>query len=488
MKNNVLKNMKKNNIIKILYKSISENISKQKLIQFNGFNIIELSEDDNDNNTINEFDSISEREITRLKNIAYKVESYFLNNEKNINEDGICFKCRIKYLNGNDLLYFVNRKDLLNYLKYCFYFLKKIIFINHQNYINNKYELEKCNKNYLNNWKFFIPKAMCKICFMNVININNLFGNLKTIFCDIDNIDLVKRTRNYSSFIKRKHNRNKSQISSIKINTNNNNNNNTNDNKIENKNVLINNNYNIILINKSILKDIDFSSFSKIQNEKKKEVQKINKEKEQNNNITNTFNTYNIINNYQINNQISCNIYREINQDFNEKEKINKKNIPQFISNKILLFIDHCIKELITNIMNLNKFLHDLNELNKKEFLSLEIYYKYKQYFYQMFIIIKGKYNINYKLFNLILEDLQKMKNYINELIQKENNMKIKNELNNYYYQIILIENEKKKINELFDIFFSYFEYFFKIFIRKYEESLHYIHYFNKIIQSYQKV
>ena len=30
MKNNVLKNMKKNNIIKILYKSISENISKQK--------------------------------------------------------------------------------------------------------------------------------------------------------------------------------------------------------------------------------------------------------------------------------------------------------------------------------------------------------------------------------------------------------------------------------------------------------------------------
>ena len=138
--------------------------------------------------------------------------------------------------------------------------------------------------------------------------------------------------------------------------------------------------------------------------------------------------------------------------------------------------------------MNLNKFLHDLNELNKKEFLSLEIYYKYKQYFYQMFIIIKGKYNINYKLFNLILEDLQKMKNYINELIQKENNMKIKNELNNYYYQIILIENEKKKINELFDIFFSYFEYFFKIFIRKYEESLHYIHYFNKIIQSYQKV
>ena len=272
MKNNVLKNMKKNNIIKILYKSISENISKQKLIQFNGFNIIELSEDDNDNNTINEFDTISEREITRLKNIAYKVESYFLNNEKNINEDGICFKCRIKYLNGNDLLYFVNRKDLLNYLKYCFYFLKKIIFINHQNYINNKYELEKCNKNYLNNWKFFIPKAMCKICFMNVININNLFGNLKTIFCDIDNIDLVKRTRNYSSFIKRKHNRNKSQISSIKINTNNNNN--SNDNKIENKNVLINNNYNIILINKSILKDIDFSSFSKIQNEKKKRSSK----------------------------------------------------------------------------------------------------------------------------------------------------------------------------------------------------------------------
>ncbi len=472
MKNN-WKNMKKNNnIIKIPFKSISENITNQNLIQFNGFNIIELSEDDNDNSSINELNTISEREITRLKNIANKVENFFLNKEKNIIEDGICFKCRMKCLNGNELLYFVNRKDLLNYLKYCFYFLKKIIFINHTNYFNNKYELEKCNHNYLNNWKFFIPKAMCKICFMNVININNLFGILKTVFSDIDNIDLDTKTRNFfSSFFKRKHKINKKRISSIKINSAKYNK--TNNNKIENKNISINNN-NIIYVNKSILKDIDLSSLSKIQIEKKSEIYNNNKENEQNNNITNNFNTY-IINNYQINNQISCNNYGENKNNLNQKQEINKTIIPQFISNKILVYISNFIKKMIKNIIYLNKNLHDLNELKKKRYLSLEIYSKYKNFFYQISYIIKKNYHINYKLFDLILEDLQKMKKYINELIQKENNIKIKDELKNYYYQIIIIEIEKTKINKLFVVLYSLFEIIFKIFLIQYEEGLLYI-------------
>ena len=75
--NNILKNMKKNNIIKILYKSISENISKQKLIKFNGFNIIELSEDDNDNSSINELDTVSKREITRQTKLHIKLKIIF---------------------------------------------------------------------------------------------------------------------------------------------------------------------------------------------------------------------------------------------------------------------------------------------------------------------------------------------------------------------------------------------------------------------------
>jgi hypothetical protein len=44
---------------------------------------------------------------------------------------------------ANELLYFVKRKDLLIYLKYCFYFLKNILFIDKQIYIKNKYDLDK---------------------------------------------------------------------------------------------------------------------------------------------------------------------------------------------------------------------------------------------------------------------------------------------------------------------------------------------------------
>jgi hypothetical protein len=67
------------------------------------------------------------------------------------------------------------------------------------------------------------------------------------------------------------------------------------------------------------------------------------------------------------------------------------------------------------------------------------------------------------------------MKKYINELIQKENNIKIKDELKNYYYQIIIIEIEKTKINKLFVVLYSLFEIIFKIFLIQYEEGLLYI-------------
>ena len=194
-------NKNNNNIISIPFKSFSENECNQKIIKFNGFNIIELNEDENNNNSINEIslnefendlEMIPQKEIRRLMNISNKIENYFEKKGLNNIEDGTCFKCRIKYSNSKDLLYFLNRKELLSYLKYCFCFLKKIVFINHQNYVNNKYDLEKCNSNYLINWKFFIPKVMCRICFMEVINMNNLFGNLKTIFSDIPILTYIK--------------------------------------------------------------------------------------------------------------------------------------------------------------------------------------------------------------------------------------------------------------------------------------------------------
>jgi hypothetical protein len=130
--------------------------------------------------------NLSEREITRIKKKAQSIEGYYLGKGEDaiINEN--CFNCLMKDFQANELLYFAKRKDLLIYLRYCFYFLKKILFIDNQIYTENKYDLDKCNTNYLNGWKFFIPKTMCRGCFLQMINMEHLFGNLKTIFSDVD--------------------------------------------------------------------------------------------------------------------------------------------------------------------------------------------------------------------------------------------------------------------------------------------------------------
>ena len=54
--------------------------------------------------------------------------------------------------------------------------------MDNQIYIENKYDLEKYDPNYINWWKFFIPKTVCRGCFLQIINAEHLFANLKTIF------------------------------------------------------------------------------------------------------------------------------------------------------------------------------------------------------------------------------------------------------------------------------------------------------------------
>ena len=152
----------------------------------NGFNVIELNEEEINYDMISDLPNLSEREITRIKKKAQSIEGYYLGKGEDaiINEN--CFNCLMKDFQANELLYFAKRKDLLIYLRYCFYFLKKILFIDNQIYTENKYDLDKCNTNYLNGWKFFIPKTMCRGCFLQMINMEHLFGNLKTIFSDVD--------------------------------------------------------------------------------------------------------------------------------------------------------------------------------------------------------------------------------------------------------------------------------------------------------------
>ena len=458
MKKNLLKsNKKNNNIIMIQIKSIPEVDLNQKMTKFNGFNIIELNEDDDIYNLDKEYfikdlendlERLSEKEINRLKKIANKCENYYYMNQKEdslINEP--CFKCRCNFFNSKDLLYFLNRKDLLSYLKYAFYFLKKIIFINHQNYANNKYELEKCDNNYLINWKFFIPKTMCRICFMEVINMENIFANLKNIFCDIDKIDLIKtKNKGFLSRFRKSnfHNKIKRKLFSSKIK-----NNNSNIESIKkasknniNENISIDNDKNYIIIKKSCLVDIIDLSIIKKKNEKKIEIIPNNNNNEKNivnniNNISNNFNMYNIIN-YQINQQQITNIFKMQNENV-------KKTIPQFISNKIILYVYIFTNTITNEIQKINNYLKNLYEIYNGN-ITLECN-QVKSFFYQRFLNITNAQKNTYNLFQLIHNDIhKKLYNYINQLLEKENKIEVKAQLIKFLNELDIIYKERHQL------------------------------------------
>lgn len=458
MKKNLSKaNKNNNNIISIPFKSFSENECNQKIIKFNGFNIIELNEDENNNNSINEIslnefendlEMIPQKEIRRLMNISNKIENYFEKKGLNNIEDGTCFKCRIKYSNSKDLLYFLNRKELLSYLKYCFCFLKKIVFINHQNYVNNKYDLEKCNSNYLINWKFFIPKVMCRICFMEVINMNNLFGNLKTIFSDIDKIDLDRhKNRGFVSNFRRNHRRKKKRILSLKINDSKKSKNN----KPINENIIISNNKNRIIIKKSILNRLDLSFLNKKTNQKFIE-NKINVlGNPQNINITQTFNTFNIINNY---NQNKFYGYSNNNSEKEQNSLLNE-GVPKFFSNKIVISLYELMYKFFLEIKSINNNIYNFKcyESNPNVFMNIENFKKFKNYFKKSFMELDKSQSYIENLFTIIAKKIKEMSDYINKLLMQTNKEEVQTRLTNLINHLVLIENDRVTLYNKYQLF-----------------------------------
>ena len=168
---------------------LNDNLHKVQTI--NGFSIIQLNEEEINLDSFSDLSNLQEKEITRIKKKAQAIEEYYLGKGKDSKINENCFNCLMNNFHENELLYFAKRSDLLTYLKYCFYFLKKILFLDTQIYTENKYDLDKCDDtNYLNGWKFFIPKTMCRGCFLQMINMEHLFGNLKTIFSDVDTTTL----------------------------------------------------------------------------------------------------------------------------------------------------------------------------------------------------------------------------------------------------------------------------------------------------------
>lgn len=166
------------NIIMIPFKSVGEDDVINKNISINGYEVIEINE-------LNE-DTMLENKLSKNKKIyGYRnSEDFFIEKYGETELNIKCLHCSNEWFNSNDLLHFADRKELINYIKYCFQFLKRKIFLSNGNFDDNKYELEKLDTSYFKNWKFFQEKIICKACFMQILNMRNLFGNLKGFFQD----------------------------------------------------------------------------------------------------------------------------------------------------------------------------------------------------------------------------------------------------------------------------------------------------------------
>ena len=183
------------NIIKIPYSDNQEESIVETSFQVNGFTVVELNDGKNDFYNLiplyEEEQNIDYKQQIHLKSKAKTVENYYSNSEDDEIVPGVnCSRCLLGNFISNELLYFKDRKTFIAYLKYCFIYLKKKIFMNHSIYMNNYYDLFKINQSFYNGWKFSFEKTLCKSCFIQLINMEYLLSNLKNIICDYDEIPI----------------------------------------------------------------------------------------------------------------------------------------------------------------------------------------------------------------------------------------------------------------------------------------------------------
>ena len=213
LNNNDIIQTTNNNVIKIPYSDNQE--ESDTSLHINGFTIIEINEEKNDCNyliqSFEEEQRIGKKEEFQLKSKAKIAENYYANYQEKVVPNVNCSKCLLDGFTSNELLYFKDRKSLISYLKYCFLYLKKSLFMNHNIYMNNKYDLFQINSSFYNGWKFGIPKTLCKSCFIQMINIEYLIYNIKNIICDYDQSNttttLANKNTTTRSFINSKRRR-----------------------------------------------------------------------------------------------------------------------------------------------------------------------------------------------------------------------------------------------------------------------------------------
>ena len=401
MKKNLSRKRKRSNPKNSTSFSKEKKPSPPKIFQLNGFELLEL----NENVEINPITSItqeanikqnepktkennsSRKEYTRLRGKARNVESYYIKKYglENIKEN--CFNCLMTDFNANELLYFNNRKDLLYYLKYCFSVKKRLLFFNKKYFLDNKNEIMKFGNFFLNGWKFFIPKTMCKSCFIQMINKRLFTTHIKSIFSDIEKNSRCKTSyRDYALFnpkfrsafsltkrilnkakCSRKLSKTKKIIKNQKINEEENKQSEIQQNHSKNKklekminpDIIFNENDNTFIINKNILGDISIkineinkSNINSLNNEQKinglnnsinknsmKEKKKLNNNKKKEavlktnskNNKNNSINSRNEINENNIaetNTQISENINVTTKEDYSKQSELKTSILP----------------------------------------------------------------------------------------------------------------------------------------------------------------
>ena len=259
------------NIIELYYTEYLENKNESNINENDGSDIIELNES---NGCIHENNEKNNEIIEMSRTKARNIEDYYTSKYgiSEIKEN--CFKCLMTNFLSNELLYFNSRKDLFNYIKYCFTSKNKILFMSEDIYKENKDNFFNANSSFLNGWRFFIPKTICKGCFIDIINMKHLIYKIKNIFSDIERDSLCRTDyRNYALFSRRfraafslrsrsKHSRKprRNIIRKMKKTSNNGNRinisknkKNVNKEKIYNLNINYEENKNVLIINKNIL-------------------------------------------------------------------------------------------------------------------------------------------------------------------------------------------------------------------------------------------
>ena len=155
------------NLIKIPYYDLIEETKTYSPFKINGFSIIELDETNEDLYPSEDIPDIETKKGFQLKKKAEYVENYYMNYSEEELSNVHCSKCYMNGFSKNELLYFKDRKSLISYLKYCFIFLKKNLFMNHSIYMNSRYELFKIDHTYLIGFHFLIPKTISSLALFN---------------------------------------------------------------------------------------------------------------------------------------------------------------------------------------------------------------------------------------------------------------------------------------------------------------------------------